>query len=75
MEKVELSERLIVTLVTPKCLMCGGTDKVRLTREEFAAMNDGLDAEEALPDRSTAFRTLAYKGTHESCQRIMDGEG
>jgi hypothetical protein len=73
-EKVGLSEEpVMVKLTTPKCMLCGETSVVELTREEFAMLAHPSRPliQDCLPGRDAAFRELVKTGTHDSCWNLM----
>lgn len=62
------------TVLTPACMRCDKTSKVKLTAVEFNALNGGGYIQDALAERSTDFRELLISGTHAECWTAMFGD-
>jgi len=66
-----MNDEPMITLTTPRCIVCGKTDTVRLTRREFANLNSDMLIQHALPDRDVNFCELVATGTHPECWEWM----
>lgn len=59
------------SIQAPKCHLCGETETVEVTDQEFTALQNTRFIQDALPNRDVDFRELLISGTHPECWNAM----
>lgn len=65
-----------VMFLTPDCMLCGGSEMIRVRADGLAAYEAGALIQDAFPELSDDERELIKTGTHPACwdQMLPDEE-